>query len=141
MVDQFICLAENSGGCFQSDGNLLGFEAKATGFVAQAIIDVHIHVIARVGLRQGWRHQEQLIGVGWWLLDTTMGSFADTPACGAIRARFLHVVAVSTWLAAIALFARSPARIARCMCSLTRLGGLMNMSLPEVAIEYVTSGK
>jgi hypothetical protein len=70
-----------------------------------------------------------------------MGSFADTPACRAVGARFLGFGAILTWLATIALCTRSPARFARCMCSLAWLGRFVNMSLPEVAIQYISSGK
>lgn len=70
-----------------------------------------------------------------------MGRFADTPAYRAVGARSLGVTTILTWLTTIALGARSPARLTSCVCSLTWLGRFVNMSLPEVAIQYVSSGE
>jgi len=70
-----------------------------------------------------------------------MGSFADAPACRAVGACLLGVAAILTWLVTIAFGTRGPARLARCMRSLTGVNRLVNVSLPEVAIQYVSSGK
>jgi hypothetical protein len=70
-----------------------------------------------------------------------MGGFADSPTCRAIGACLLGIGAILTWLATIALCARSPARLTRCMRSLAWLGRFVYMSLPEVAIQYVSPGE
>jgi hypothetical protein len=119
----------------------MGVKSEGSRFELHGIIDVDVYVVVCVRFCQRWRHQEQLIWIGRWMLNAAMGSFANTPACRAVGARFLGFGAVLTWLAAIAFCTCSPARFARCMSPLTWLGRFVNMSLPEVAIQYISPGK